>query len=350
MRRVGAVAALVLVSLLAVWSASVSEAGNAPSAKTCQKNGWMTLYTRSGQAFATQGDCTSYAAMGGQLIVKAALPCLNGGWKSLGSSSIQPFSSEQACVDFANAGGTPVPAAADLALAKTVSNATPNTGDTITFTVTLTDKGPAGATNVSVGDLLPAGLSFVSATPSQGTYSSTSGAWTVGTVTTGTPQTLQIRATVVSVITQTNTATITGADQFDPDTTNNTASVSETPQQADLALAKTVSNATPNVGDTITFTVTLTDKGSDPATNVVVADLLPAGLSFVLATPSQGTYNSTTGAWTVGTISTGTPQTLQIQASVVSASEQTNTATISHTDQFDPDTSNNTASASETPR
>ena len=46
------------------------------------------------------------------------------------------------------------------------------------------------------------------------------------------------------------------ADQFDPDTANNSASATETPQQADLAVTKTVSDPTPNVGDTITFTVT----------------------------------------------------------------------------------------------
>ena len=48
-----------------------------------------------------------------------------------------------------------------------------------------------------------------------------------------------------------------------------------TPQQADLALTKTVSNPTPNVGDTITFTVTLTNNGPDTATNVQVTDLCP---------------------------------------------------------------------------
>ena len=67
---------------------------------------------------------------------------------------------------------------------------------------------------------------------------------------------------------QTNTATISDADQFDPNTGNNTASATETPQQADLAITKTVSNPTPNVGDIITFTVTLTNTGPDAATGV----------------------------------------------------------------------------------
>jgi uncharacterized repeat protein (TIGR01451 family) len=120
-------------------------------------------------------------------------------------------------------------------------------------------------------------------------------------------------------------------------------------QQADLSLAKTVSDSTPNVGDTVFFTVTLANAGPDAATNVTVQDLLPIGLSFVSATPSQGTYDSVTGVWTVGTVTPGTPQTLVISAQVVSPATETNTATISHSDQFDPNTANNTATVSVTP-
>src|SRR5439155_670634 len=147
------------------------------------------------------------------------------------------------------------------------------------------------------------------ANPSQGTYNSATGVWSAGTITTANPQTLQIQARVVSSATQTNTARISGSDQFDPDPTNNSARAAETPQQADLTLTKTVSNTTPNVGDVITFTVTLTDRGPDTATNVRVTDLLPTGLTFVSATPSQGIYYSTSGFWTVGTVTTTTPQT-----------------------------------------
>src|SRR5262249_45799368 len=149
-------------------------------------------------------------------------------------------------------------------ITKSVSSAAPNVGDTITFTVTLTDLGPNSATNVQVSDLLPAGLTFVSATPSRGTYNSTTGVWTVGTVTTAAAQTLSIQARVVSPAAQTNVAAVSRADQFDPNSANNTASVTETPQQADLQVTKSVSNPTPNVGDNITYTITLTGNGPNP--------------------------------------------------------------------------------------
>jgi uncharacterized repeat protein (TIGR01451 family) len=83
-----------------------------------------------------------------------------------------------------------------------------------------------------------------------------------------------------------------------PDQTpgNNAASASVTGQAADIALTKTVSNPTPNFGANVTFTVTATNNGPSNATDVQVTDLLPAGLTFVSAMPSAGTYTRT-GLW-----------------------------------------------------
>src|SRR5260370_14527971 len=95
------------------------------------------------------------------------------------------------------------------------------------------------------------------------------------------PQTLQIQARVASPVAQTNTATIRHSDQFDPITTNNSARATETPQHSDLALTKTVSHATPNVGDTITFTVTLIDQRPDPPPHAPWTDPLPPRFPFL---------------------------------------------------------------------
>src|SRR5262249_49546659 len=155
-------------------------------------------------------------------------------------------------------------------------------------TVTLTNAGADTATNVTVTDQLPAGLTFVSATPSQGAYNDITGLWTVGTVTTTTPLTLLIRATVTSAAAQTNTASISQTDQFDRRSTNNTARTTTTPQQADLQLPKPLSTPPPTVATLFPSTLTLTNPGAGAATSVTVADQLPAGLSFISATPSQG--------------------------------------------------------------
>lgn len=260
------------------------------------------------------------------------------------SDLLDPVSSNNA------ASVTETPKQADLALSNVASDSAPNVGNTITFTVTLTNGGPGTATGVQVTDMLPSDLTFVSAATSQGTYSSLTGLWNVGTVTTATPQTLRLQATVTSSSALTNTATVTASNQLDPSSANNAASATEKPKRADLALSKIVSTAAPNVGGTITFTVTLSNNGPDQATNVQVTDLLPAGLSFVSSSTAQGSYSSVTGIWNVGTVTTTTPLRLMLNAQVTNTSALTNTATISHSDQFDPSTANNAANASETPQ
>src|SRR5207302_7081382 len=67
----------------------------------------------------------------------------------------------------------------------------------------------------------------------------------------------------------------------------NNAAAAFTVNSSDLQVTKTVNQAAPNVGDTITFTVPLKNNGPNTATNVKVTDALPAGLTLVSATPSQ---------------------------------------------------------------
>jgi uncharacterized repeat protein (TIGR01451 family) len=239
--------------------------------------------------------------------------------------------------------------AADLSLTKTVSNATPNVGDTVSFTVTLRNQGPNDATGVQVTDLLPSGLTFQSATPAQGTYSAATGLWNVGMLANGASTTLTVVARVDSSANLTNTAQLTASDPNDPDATDNQASATVTAREADLNLTKSVSNAAPNVGDTVTFTLTLTNTSAGQATEVRVNDLLPAGLVFVSANTPQGTYNATTGVWNVGTLSGGAAATLTLQAQVSATSAVTNTATVT-SDVFDPDPNDNTGTATVTPQ
>ncbi len=236
-------------------------------------------------------------------------------------------------------------AAIDLSLTKTVNNSTPNVGDNVTFTITVTNSGPDDATGVAVTDVLPSGLTFVSANASQGSYASGTGIWTVGNIDNGENATLTIVATVTTIGAKTNTAEVTAADQADPDSTpgNNNpdeddqASVVVTPQQIDLSLTKTVDNATPAVGDNVTFTITVSNAGPDDATGVVVTDLLPTGLTFVSADESVGTYVSGTGVWTIGELDSGASATLTIVATVASSGSKVNTAEVTAADQADPD-------------
>jgi uncharacterized repeat protein (TIGR01451 family) len=244
---------------------------------------------------------------------------------------------------------------ADLTVTKVVDLPSPNVGQNVNFTVTVSNAGPDGATNVTVGDILPAGLTFVSSTPSQGAYDNNTGVWTVGSMASGANQSLAIVATVDNPGTKTNTAQVSASDQFDPDSTPNNSVPAEddqdnaavTPQVADLSITKTVDNAAPNVGQTVTFTVTLTNAGPNTASNVTVGDNLPAGVTFVSATPSVGAYSNATGVWTVGNVANGASATLQLVATVDSTGTKTNTAQVTVADQADIDSTPNNNIATE---
>lgn len=114
---------------------------------------------------------------------------------------------------------------ADLSVIKTVNTSTVLKGTAVSFTVTVANAGTGVATGVLVNDALPAGLSFSSATTATGSYSSSTGVWTVGNMVVGQSATLTLNATTTVVGTLTNTATVTSST-FDPITGNNSASAS----------------------------------------------------------------------------------------------------------------------------
>ncbi len=85
---------------------------------------------------------------------------------------------------------------------------------------------------------------------------------------------------------------------------------------ADLAVTKLVDDPNPVQGATVTFTVGVTNLGTTSAGGVSVADALPAGLVFVSATATAGSYDSGSGLWSVGSLLNGASETLTITADV----------------------------------
>ncbi|WP_281321893.1 gliding motility-associated C-terminal domain-containing protein [Flavobacterium aestivum] len=246
---------------------------------------------------------------------------------------------------------TPIPvASSDLSVVKTTNLGNPIVGTNITFTIRATNNGPSDATGVNVAETLPTGYTFVSATPSVGTYNGTT--WAIGNLANGANETLTIVATVIVSATNdyANTASISG-NETDPVTSNNTSTVTPTATpNADISVVKTVSTNSPRVGTNVTFTIAVTNNGPSDATGVTVAETLPSGYTLVSASPSVGSYDGTT-TWTIGNMLNGASATLTIVAKVnVSVTnDYANTASISGSDPVDLDPTNNTSTSTPTP-
>ena len=253
---------------------------------------------------------------------------------------------------------------------KTVDAATAQAGDTLTYTMTVGNTGTADADGVAATETLPSGVTFVSATASVGSYNSATGIWTVGTVSVGSTQTLTV---VVSVDTGTENTTL--VDRFEvapppgvgppevenPCTDNAAQSCASTdvlppPGTPKLVQSKSVDLTTASPGNTLTYTMEVANNGTADATAVTATDTLPAGVTFQSAdTHGSGTYDSSTGIWTIGTIASGDSVTLTLTATVNAGTEattQTNRFAVTSTgvtvDVLDPCTDVPTESCADT--
>ena len=117
-----------------------------------------------------------------------------------------------------------VATAADIGVTKSVTDATPAVGTNVTFTVIATNHGPNNATGVQLTDSIPAGLTFVSSSTSQGTYTPGTGLWDIGALANGASATLHLIVTVNGTTPVINTATRTAGTPADFDPANDSAS------------------------------------------------------------------------------------------------------------------------------
>ena len=116
---------------------------------------------------------------------------------------------------------------------------------------------------------------------------------------------------------------------------------------ADLALTKTADRKSVKIGETITFTITVTNLGPDAATGIYFGDSIPDPLNFVSASCDKGpTFG---GACAVDSLAVGESATITVVTTPITNPAQserkfTNTAFIAESATFDPNPDNNTAS------
>jgi len=260
-------------------------------------------------------------------------------------------SGDQTDPDLTNntATATPTPGAmqADLSVQKTVDNSAPLFGSNVTFTILARNSGPQNATGVNVTDLLPSGYTFVSATPSSGTYASGTGIWNIGNLANGTTLTLTITATVNATGVYANTATISGAEA-DPIPGNNSATATPVPNggTVDLSIVKTTTSAGTSIGQELEYTIRVTNNSANLAHGVIATDVLPKELTYLSTTVTYGTIShslaTNTLTWNIGSLAAGASVDITIKVKTVTAGVVSNTATVTGTE-TDTNLANNTS-------
>ncbi|WNS46474.1 isopeptide-forming domain-containing fimbrial protein [Paenibacillus sp. MMS20-IR301] len=220
----------------------------------------------------------------------------------------------------------------NIAAAKSASTSNATVGDTVTYTLTVTNTGNYGA-NLTVTDNIPAGTTFVAnsvlvnglplpqADPAAGIAAGTVApggtvavSFSVVITSLPSPQLLVNQGTVAYSFTLPDGRTLGGS------VLTNTLNIPVT--NPNLGVVKSTATTATNVGDTITYSVALTNNGIATVNNVVFTDALPAGTAFVpgsvlvdgvarpVASPSTGV--------TIGSIAPGATVTVAFRVTVTS--------------------------------
>ena len=204
---------------------------------------------------------------------------------------------------------------ADLSVSKTDSADPVNAGSALAYTVTVSNAGPAAAENVVVTDTLPSGVTFVS---TSGCAEDPAGVptCTLGSIGNGSSAMYTVNVTVDPDTTGSinNQVSVASAREAAPG--NETASETTTiGVQSDLTLSKTDSVDPVNAGAALAYTVTVTNNGPSDASDVVVTDTLPAGVTFV---STSGCAEDPGGVptCTLGTVSPGSPAMYTVNVTV----------------------------------
>jgi uncharacterized repeat protein (TIGR01451 family) len=257
---------------------------------------------------------------------------------------------------------------ADLSIEKSPCAGTVDAGSQLVYTITVHNYGPSTATDTQVLDTLPSGVTFVSATESQGTGCTFNMVDTVtcdvGTIAPSGSATI----TLTVLVNNDTTGTITNSanvhsDETDPDTDVHVNTIDcdnevNTPTEPgiNLSVEKQCPGSDVTAGNNFSYTVTVKnntepDDGSTDATGVTLTDTLPAGVTFVSSnpdsTPPIPTCTESGGIVTcdLGTIAAGgsVAVTINVMADPSTRGQITNGVTVAG-GQADPDTDNNTDS------
>lgn len=226
-------------------------------------------------------------------------------------------------------------------------------GSNLTYTALVSNAGPDNATSVGLTDVLPASVTFVSASAGC-TYvgATTTVSCSIGSIANGASSSVSITVTPGTAGALQNSASVTGA-QSDPVPGNNDATATTTVNSVGGADIH-VTGAAPepvNTSAGFAYTVQVLNQGPNTATAVALSDVLPANAAFGSSSTTQGSCSGSGPVnCSLGSITSG--QTVTVTLNVTAPSSPmtlTNQATGS-TSAFDPDSADNVATTYTTVR
>ena len=238
---------------------------------------------------------------------------------------------------------------ADISVIKTGNPNPVDRGEMLNFTMEVSNSGPSNAENVILSDIVPPSITGVEFSIDGGlTWNPWTGSYIIGTLANGSSRTILIRGIVSSTATGTitNTATVASTTP-DPNPDNNTSTViiEVSAISADVSVVKT-SNPNPVIpGETLTYTILVSNAGPSSAENVVLSDIIPSSIIGAEFSVDGGlTWNPWTSSYNIGTLQNGSSRTILIRGTVspTATGTITNTARVASTTP-DPNPDNNTS-------
>ena len=266
-----------------------------------------------------------------------------------GSGNTSEFS---ACIPVVAGTGA---SSADLSATGSVTPVDVAAGGTLTYTLSAHNDGPDPASDVQLVSELPNGINLSSATSGAGSCPAVGLTVTcdLGTVDPGADAQVTIVAVaqdvggVVNLDNQVSVSTTT----IDPDLSNNALTVTSSAhaRRPNLSIQKD-GPAQVVTGDTFSYTIQVANAGPDQARAVTVTDALPAGVSFIGATPSVGSCAeaSATVSCALGTLANDASASIgiKVHADALTGTDPivvSNTASVS-SDRPDQDPNDNVSS------
>ncbi len=197
-----------------------------------------------------------------------------------------------------------------------------NRGTNAVYNATITNNGPNTAQSGSLIIPVPAGLTYVSAAGAICTLVSSTLNCALGNMTVGQILIVGFAFSVPTISNCTSTttqatATVSSATS-DSNAANNTSQVTTTlvcPEATNLTVYKTDNRTNATAGDTLHYTIILTNNSSTAASNLTVSDTVPYGLT-ILTVSDGGTINGQNVTWTNLTVAANSSRTITLDAQV----------------------------------